>query len=257
MGREEGGYIVVETVGCFLLFVFLNISILSLINITAVQARVHYALTQAAETVSMYSYTLEAAGVAEHLQTSAGKAEGVEKDVNEFIGDVNGVLDAIEGLDLNGLVESGESLYEQGTGFVDDIANNPKAVLQDFMNYGIREGSSALLGTQIRPLVGHYLSNGEQSGDEFLKAFHVEDGLDGISFYSFDVPGYDGESRRLVGITDNDSRFLTSSGDIKLVARYQIDYTFGALPLPFFKLEVTQEVMTKAWLGGDGEGYSE
>ena len=60
MKRDQGGYIVVETIACFTLFVFLMMSILSLINIVTVQARVHYAITQAAETLSMYSYTLDA-----------------------------------------------------------------------------------------------------------------------------------------------------------------------------------------------------
>ena len=45
MKRDENGYIVVETIGCFVLFVFLMTSILSLINIVTLQARVHYALT--------------------------------------------------------------------------------------------------------------------------------------------------------------------------------------------------------------------
>ena len=257
MRQKEDGYIVVETVGCFLLFVFLNISILSLINIVMVQTRIHYAMTQAAETLSMYSYTLEAAGVAEHLQNSSALAEDLQSDVNTFIGDVNGVLEAIEGLDLDGLVESGQNLYEQGSGFVDDVADDPKAFLQKFMNYGIQEGGGALLEKLVQPLVGHYLANGEQSGDEFLTAFHVIGGLDGLDFYTLDLPQYDAEANRVTGIETNDSKFLTSSGDIELVVRYEINDTYGALPLPFTTLKVTQEVTTKAWLSGDGEGYSE
>ena len=62
MKKDDNGYIVVETIFSFTLFVFLIISILSIINIVTVQARVHYAITQAAETISMYSYTLDAMG---------------------------------------------------------------------------------------------------------------------------------------------------------------------------------------------------
>ena len=75
MKRDQGGYIVVETIACFTLFVFLMMSILSLINIVTVQARVHYAITQAAETLSMYSYTLDAMGAAEKLMKSADRAD--------------------------------------------------------------------------------------------------------------------------------------------------------------------------------------
>ena len=73
MHQNDGGYIVVETISCFLLFVFLNLSILSLINIVTVQARVHYALSQAAESVSMYTYVLNQMGVTDHLVKNAKK----------------------------------------------------------------------------------------------------------------------------------------------------------------------------------------
>ena len=68
----------------------------------------------------------------------------------------------------------------------------------------------------------------------------------GLHFYSPDLQG-------------NDSQLLTSEGNVKIVVQYDVDYHFGALVLPFDqpKLHVTQEVMTKAWLGGEGEGYRE
>ena len=77
MGKDERGYIVVETIGSFLLFVLLVLSILSLINIVAVQARIHYALTQTAQTISMYSYTLDVIGVADAVANNAAQAERV------------------------------------------------------------------------------------------------------------------------------------------------------------------------------------
>ena len=49
---------------------------------------------------------------------------------------------------------------------------------------------------------------------------------------------------------------MTKDGDVRIRVDYYIDYTFGALPLPFTRLHVTQEVTTKAWLGGEGDGYS-
>ena len=54
----------------------------------------------------------------------------------------------------------------------------------------------------------------------------------------------------------DDSTLLTSDRDVKIVVQYDIDYSFGALMLPFGepKLHVTQEVRTKAWLGGKRRG---
>ena len=55
----------------------------------------------------------------------------------------------------------------------------------------------------------------------------------------------------------HDSTLLTADGDVKIAVQYDVDYTFGALLMPAGtpKLHVTQVVLTKAWLGGKGEGY--
>ena len=44
---------------------------------------------------------------------------------------------------------------------------------------------------------------------------------------------------------------------MKIAVQYDVDYTFGALLMPAGtpKLHVSQVVLTKAWLGGKGEGY--
>lgn len=257
MKRDEGGYIVVETITCFTLFVFLMLSILSLINIVTVQARVHYAITQTAETISMYAYTLDAMGVSDHLMKSAGRSEVVDKKMTSVAKNVNGVISAIETLNVNGIKSSGEALYQQGSELAGRLKDDPMDVLQNLMNYGLQKGGSAGFGALIRPLVGWYLNNGDISGDEFLKACHVKDGLAGLEFSTFNIVSWDSENHRIhtVSINDSDSMLLTSAGDIRIIVSYKIDYTFGTLPLPFSDLTVTQEVVTKAWLSGSGEGY--
>ena len=129
-------------------------------------------------------------------------------------------------------------------------------IVRDAQAQGVHQLSSAALGACVQPLVGWYLTNGDQSGDEYLQAAHVIGGLDGLDFYTPDSVSFDTDSHQLVAVTDQTSRFLDSGENIKLVVQYKIDYTFGALPLPgFSELEVTQEVMTKAWLNGYGDGY--
>lgn len=254
MKRDERGYIVVETVAAFTLFTFLMVSILSLINIVTVQARVHYALTQAAETVSMYTYTLDAMGVSEHLMASAGRSDKTEGEVNKFITNVNNVVDALEPLNLSGIQSSGQALAQQGSNLAQRMEGDPRDVMQNVMNYGIQKVGGYAFGELMRPLVGRYLTNGDLSGDAFLKAFQVEGGLDGLNFAPGSLPGWNGEDHRVTTSYDS-TRLLTSGGDICIVVSYKINYSFGALPLPFKDLEVTQEVVTKAWLGGQGEGY--
>lgn len=98
MRQDQRGYIVVETIGSFLLFTLLIVSILTMINIVTVQARVHAALTQACETVSMYSYVLDLTGAASHIQNNSAKAGKVQGQVDQFRSNVNGLLDGVENL---------------------------------------------------------------------------------------------------------------------------------------------------------------
>lgn len=276
MKKDERGYIVVETIGSFILFVFLNISILSLINIVAVQARVHYALTQTAQTISMYSYTLELLGVAEPLKNIAKRTEDLTDQTNDLVGDVNNFLDSVEPidqatrqdnivdviktlseLDTDKVEQAGKELYDDVDKIAQQITDDPMDVLRNFMSAGISNGLSAGFGELARPLMNRYLQNGGVTGDRFLRAFHVVDGINGLDFYTLDSVGIDTEEGRLTGIETNDSFLLDSSGNLKLVVQYDVEYLFGALPLPFDDgvLHITQEVMTKAWLKGTGDGY--
>lgn len=255
MRRNEKGYIVVETIGCFMLFVFLMGSILTLINVVTVQSRIHYALTQTAETVSMYSYTLDLLGVMDKMQASATKGNEARNDVETLKININSVLDAIESVDLSGVKTAGTNTYNQVSSFVGDVKDDPKGVLQEFMNLGLQEVSSqAFEYAIIRPLVERYLANGEVSGDEFLSTFNVVGGIDGLDFASMDMINYNSETHRF-DASGTDSAIIDASGDLVLTVEYKIDYTFGALPIPFTELEVRQVVKTKPWTGGMGEGY--
>ena len=84
MKRDENGYIVVETVGSFVLFILLVTSILSIINVVTVQARVHYAMSQTAQTLSMYAYALEKAGLSDPLMGIAESADNTQEEIDTF-----------------------------------------------------------------------------------------------------------------------------------------------------------------------------
>ncbi|WP_195986084.1 hypothetical protein [Clostridium sp. D33t1_170424_F3] len=254
MKEDEKGYIVVETATAFMLLVLLMVSILSLVNIVTVQSRIHYALTQAAETVSLYSYTLEVTGMAESIKNNAEKAEQVNS--GQISKNINELLDGLKSLSEN--QTAGKNTAVQVKDWVENAAQSPKQTIQLMLNYGLKEMGDAAFSALIRPLVGRYLDNGSQSGDDYLKAFHVSGGLKGLEFYSFDpsavLKNPDGGAGLQAGARH--STLMDSNGDVWLTVNYEIDYTFGALPLPFEpKLKISQTVKTKAWLGGDGEGY--
>ena len=223
MRKDENGYIVVETVGTFIPFIFLVISILSLVNIVTLQARVHNALTQAAKSLSMYSYILKATGVAGNLITADAKASVVKENLNS-------VITGIESL-------------SKGNGLNDDVGNrmlsgaekamsDPKFIIQGFLNYGVGDLRNLVTSQFVKPLVGRYMANGEMSGNEYLSSVRVK---------NFEL--------------DN-CIIVDRNGNVKITVDYEVEYTFGALRLPFGPtLKITQTVVTKAWLDGSGDGY--
>lgn len=251
MKKDENGYIVIETIGTFTLFVFLMASILSLINIVAVQARIHYAMTQTAETISMYSYALEKMGIAHPLMGIAASADKTEEQIDTFKDNLNGLFNSLDSLskakDLDGAYESGKGAFNSGKNIYEQGKNvfqrDPKELLRDFLNYGLDEISSQGFELLLRELMDRYLSEGNSSGDEVLRRFNVKDGKNGLDFAAFDT--FDLNSRG-----NMNSRLLTADGDVRIIVTYKIDYTFGVLPLPFTELTIKQEVITKAWLGG-------
>ena len=251
MKRDERGYIVVETIGSFLLFVLLITSILSIINIVTIQARIHYAVTQTAETLSMYDYVLHVTGADTHLKNSSAKAGKVQGQIDEMKGNINDVISGIERLQPKEIGTAGKAAVNQAKGWMDQAEADPEGMIQDVLNYALNQGGNAAFGTMLRPLVGHYLTNNGMSGDEYLRTFRVIDGLEGLEFYDFST--FDLTKQGNTGST-----FMDQDGNIRIRVEYDVDYTFGALMIPFKepKLHITQIVQTKAWLGGLGEGYT-
>jgi len=251
MRKDENGYIVVETIGTFIPFVLLMISILSLVNIVTVQARIHYALTQTANTLSMYSYVLEVLGIANKLTALNNKSHKTIEGINEIRNDINSVLQGIDSLtNMLDAAENGVGLIDRISSIGASVANDPDAALQNLMSYGVDELRNKAFEELVRPLVGRYLMSGGMSGDEYLKKANVINkktdgvGLAALDFYRFSSFGA------------IDSTLIDMKGTVKLVVEYEIEYMFGNLPLPFRPtIHITQTVVTKAWLNGSGKGY--
>ncbi|MCL2425327.1 MAG: hypothetical protein FWD05_03210 [Oscillospiraceae bacterium] len=199
MRKDENGHIVVETVGAFIPFVLLVISILSLVQLTATQARVHSALTQTALTISKYSYVVE-------LTSGGTSVADIDLVHAQLLSQISG-----EGAHAPPFATPSVAVAWLGDGGVSD--------------------------TLIRTLMNRFLQEDGMSGHEYLLSAHVLGGIDGLDFTG--------------------SVIIDSDENIILTVTYRIAYTFGALPLPLPNpyLTVTQTAMTRAWLGGSGEGY--
>lgn len=257
--NSEGGYIVVETMLAFVPFVFVIISILSLVNIVTVQARVHYAITQAADTISMYSYVLQATGAIDLIHQNEEQAGKVQDTVDASVEDINKVMDAIQDIangkaNYEGLAEGAIGTANQISKYVEGADNDPKTIIQNLIQYALHTGKNIAFGKLVEPLVGRYLANGSMSGDEYLKAAHVVGGLKGLDFSQPPISTTVTDEGYLnIKSGDVSSSFLDND-EITIVVRYEVEYTCGPLPLPFTNLKIQQEVKTKAWLGGRDGG---
>jgi hypothetical protein len=240
LDRKEGGYIVIETIGTFIPFLFLILSILSLINIVTVQARVHFALTQAAESLSMYFYAAEVTGVAKTVSSIDKNAVPVE----EFRNNVSETIEALQTFSFDSAMDHADAAIAQ----IDEAVADPNETIRVVVNYGIDRSIDYLVSNVVRGMLGHYLNNGIKTGSEYIK--WVETGGDS-GLKSTGVIG------GLNGFDFGDTDCLDEDGNITLSVQYEIDYMFNAIPLPFTKLKITQVVKTKAWLNGSGKGYKE
>lgn len=249
MKRDEKGYIVVETLLAFVLYLLAMLSILSLVNISVVQSRIHYAITEACESISMYSYIFQVTGQAKHITGLSGKAASAISNANDVVSSLNKIIDSGRNLDANGLSAGASGLKETAA----------KIKPKDILAAMVQNMQDILFASCMDALTRHYLDNEyyadasvKQSGDEYLIQNNVLDtvtfnGQYGIGFNNYNIS---------LQLGEGGSTFLDKNGDITISVLYEIDYRFGGLKLPFTKLKIRQVVKTRAWLNGDGDGYS-
>ncbi len=247
MRRDEKGYIVVETLIAFTLYLLAILSILSLVNISVVQSRVHYAITEACEGVSMYSYIFQATGQAKHITAMSSKADAAEANAQSVVNNLNQIMDSGLNMDMSGV---------QG-GVQGAIQSASRVRIKDVLAIMVQGIKDTVFAQCMDLLSNQYLNNYgtdgsvKESGEEYLKANNVKDTLTfngsyGIGFNNYNIS---------LSLGEGGSQFLDKNGDITVAISYEIDYRFGGLKLPFTTLKIRQVVKTKAWLNGDGDGY--
>lgn len=217
MRKDERGTILVEFVGYFWLFYLLIISILSLVNIVTAQARVHYALTETASTVSMYSYVISAANRAPR------NGDTVMREINETLNTLN-------------KFKNGFAVWE---------GSAPSKALAAGSKFYFGQAQSAILQSEIERMFYYNLAAGAQSGEDYLRSVRIS------NVKLTDLGPVD---QKAYGST---SVYRDHQQNIKLSIEYEIDYSFMGLPIPFVPtLRVGQSVMTKTWFQMRGYNFS-
>ena len=243
---KEKGAIVVEATISLTAFVFLIFTILSLVNICYIQAKIGLSLNSAAKEISQYSYLYYKFGINElDGKISAGTEDEKEvatstiDSIGTFLDSMSDAKSDIETADFDSLVsniESGATEVDSLiTMYADKLADDPKGFI-----VGMGKMAGSELKEEIKVVMGQVLAKTfmkknlkafpEDDPNEFLIRHGIEDGMAGLDFDYTSLMAY-GTSNQIQ---------LVVTYDVKVIELLNIDYSFT----------FRQCAQTTAW--GDG-----
>ena len=282
--------VAVETLIAFVAFLMMTVVLTLLVNLAAVQTRVHFAMTQTVKETAVYSYLFEVFGVTGAISSADELSRKTKDELNAFSNNSADLFDALsEGYtEMKGLknissLESAISAFEEGKGTFEKgkagasasyeqikaWADDPKdfftGLLMVLTDKAITTGMDALFGYLIAPaLFDRYMRVNRHPGTMDTRAYMKSMGVDmsggynpsdpktGITFITWEAAWRD-----FVDATGiQGSHFLTGGNEITLQAKYYYDLGMflRILPKELTSLEVVQQVQVKAWVG-DGQRY--
>lgn len=245
--RRERGAIVVEATISLTAFVFAIFTLLSLVNIYYIQARMSVALNSAAKEISQYSYLYYKLGVNEleaDLNTSDAQearvtAEDTIDGVSTLMESLSGVESDLSSGDFDALVadiDSGVSSVDSlVTMYADKLSNDPKGFI-----IGMGKMAGNELKEEVKVILGQVLAKTfmqknlkahvNDDPDAYLKRYKVVDGMDGLDFNYTALMAY--------GSTDQIQLVVTY--DVQVIKLLNLD----------FKFTFRQCAQTTAWGNG-------
>ncbi|MGN0481105.1 MAG: hypothetical protein ACI4EV_06000 [Lachnospiraceae bacterium] len=128
MPEKERGSITVEASMSITAFVFGIVTILSVINICMVQARMAYAINSAAKELSQYSYMYSLTGIPNSVSKVKQNADGTQQDINDILKNVDEAFSAIDNLGKNAGDAYSNVVAGQGVS-IESISNDWKSIV--------------------------------------------------------------------------------------------------------------------------------
>lgn len=239
---SQSGMLTVEAVLCLMPFVLVILGIISFINIFMVHSKVQVALYETANELSAYTYFYQALGIRDADGKLGSDIESGTVQLTAFLEDIETARANLENKnateeDFKGVINSGR-----------ELVSSPQTLIRNIVYMGIGKaeeaGKSWLASLIAKPLTQNYLntstsllSSGGQSADEYLKAFGVRGGMDGMDFGKSTI------------FTDSDHKM------IDIVVEYDLDVYFFRLLFKDPSIHIVQRAVVPAWLDGDGRSY--
>lgn len=255
LNREKGS-VTIEATIALSTFMFAIVTILSIVNICIVQARVSNAINMTAKELSQYSYIYALTGLVEtqanmnaNGQAAADKVDGVLEDINSVYNEIEGLAKSGKTSDLS--VESVKSqwsgikaAYENGQSIasgIEDIAKDPKSII-----FGIAQlaGSEAMDIAKSKVIAEplsralckkHLVPQKDGDVEAYLKLLGVVP--DGTGSY-YDALDFSESSLFPKG---SNQIIVNVVYDVKIIALLPIDFSFT----------FNQTAITHGWLAGE------
>ena len=260
--RDDSGSVTIEATISLSAFMFAIVTILTIVNICIVQAKVGMAINSTAKELSHYSYLYSLTGLPEGQAKIASKADKHKEDFNGVIGDVSTVFNEIQNLgkkvedqkespDITGMLSDLKGSYDNvatASGSLktqlENLAKDPKNVAMGIARIAATDGWNLAMSRLIAAPISKGLCKknlvAEEGGDveAYLKHLGVVPAangsyLDGLNFSKSSMfPSGSNEIR------------VNVSYDVKVIALLPIDTTF----------HFNQTAVTHGWLLGE-ESY--
>lgn len=229
--QKEKGAIVVEATIALTVFIFAIFTLLQIVNICFIQAKMGTALASATKEVSQYSYlyykfNLNKAEVELGNGTSGARdvtdqtLNGLETLMNEF-SDVKSGLDSGDYNSVFQAVSNGTATTKDLVSMYGDTLKDPKAFITGMAKLArselVNEGKNVLGELMAYSFMQKNLV--ESPGDDpdsFLKRYHVVDGLKGLDFRYSSLMAFG---------TSNEIQMVVTY-DVEVVKLLNIDVTF-------------------------------
>ena len=260
--RGECGSVTIEATISLTAFMFAIVTLLTIVNICIVQAKMSYAINATAKEISQYSYLYSLTGINnsqknlyEKGKLQAEDAEKVLKNVNtaynemqklgnqdfQGVDDIQGILDVWDNTkgSISTIEDSGSAIMSS----LEDIAKDPKKLMFGIAKIGVSDtfdlAKSKLIAAPLSKVMCKKHLVDEKDGDveQYLRRLGV-------------VPGANG--KYMDGL-DFGKSLLFPYGTSEI--RVSVSYDVKVIPLlPInSKFHFTQSAVTHGWFAGDTE----
>ncbi|MEG2428807.1 MAG: hypothetical protein RSA99_00310, partial [Oscillospiraceae bacterium] len=260
--KSERGSVTVEATISLTAFMFAIITILTMINISTVQAKMSVAINTTAKEISQYSYLYGLTGFNQSNKTISDDANETKGDIDGVITNVNAVFNEIGnlgktaekvepkdpttileawddvGASLDNVGEAKSKLEEQFKKIGDDPKQFIFGITKLIASEGLELAKSKLIAAPLsKAMVQKHLKNYKNDSTEnFLQTLGV-------------VPSK-GSGKYIDGLDFGESTlFPYGSDEIKIVVTYKVK-VIALLPIKK-DFTFTQTALTHGWLGGD------